>query len=427
MAEVTVMPTRNITSPSTLIKDRNRFVLFTNSWLDLQTYVQSALRLPITQGNFVEKYGAFTSAEDTNLVIQTVAAMKKVQGLATDFGNPQLIKQNIGQNASYLTSKAPPAEIYGHIIWLAMQMQAAGGRFQSTLANMSKYLGPGMSRQQRADTLKDILIGDGGLITVSTDMKLKTEALVNKLANFDGLIADANQQLLTYTRQGSRLVEAAKAVARKQQELIDKELKPAADAAWGKYIAFTIGAAAAPVAILLIGVLVAVLAPITFGASLVVGGLALAGAPAAATALAIAAGEQNKVYMDLQKQIAAANTEIKKKSALATDLGSFNSHAGTVSTGIADFKDRLAEIMGMWEDVKGNLAYICSNYTEKELGDLPWVNQALQLEDARDKWGDIKKTAQEFTQNSLIDFKFQEFGDPLPTPPKPEEVMIMVA
>src|SRR5688572_22107889 len=119
MATVTVMPTRELTSP-TLRTDRNRFVLFSDSWLNLQSFVQAGLLLPITKGNFEEKYGAFSNQK---LITDAVEAMRKVQGLSATFGNPSLIKKKILENQSYLTSKTAPAEVYGHIIWLAMQMQ----------------------------------------------------------------------------------------------------------------------------------------------------------------------------------------------------------------------------------------------------------------------------------------------------------------
>jgi hypothetical protein len=411
MATVTVMPTRELTS-TTLRTDRNRFVLFSESWLNLQSYVQAGLLLPITRGNFEEKYGAFSNQK---LITDTIEAMKRVQGLSETFGNPTLIKKRILENQSYLTTKTAPNEIYGHIIWLAMQMQAAAGRYQSTLKNIEKYLSTG-TKQERADNLKEILIGQGGLITVATDMQKKTDDLLRKLITFDGQIGAANEQLTTYTRQGSALIEEARKIAKAHQDKIDNQLKPAAQKAWDKYIGYTVGAASAPVAIFFIGMLAAVLAPVTFGTSVAFAAVAIAGSAGAAIALAVAAGEQQKIYNNLQAEIKTAEKDIQKKTLLTTDLGSFNSQAALIGTGMADFKKNLQEISGMWLDVQGNLSYICTNYTVDQLGSLSWINQAMQLEDAGDKWSDIKKTSQEFTQNSLIDFQFGQFGDPLPVP-----------
>lgn len=411
MATVTVMPTRELTS-STLRTDRNRFVLFSDSWLNLQAYIQAGLLLPITKGNFEEKYGAFSSQK---LITDAVEAMKRVQGLSETFGNPTLIKKKILENKSYLTSKTPPSEVYGHIIWLAMQMQASAGRYHSTLKNVERFLSTG-SKQERADNLKEILIGRGGLITIAADMQARTDDLLKKLITFDGHISAANEQLVTYTRNGSKLIDEAKAISKRYQDSIDNELKPAAKKAWDRYIGFTVGAATAPIAIFFIGMLAAVLAPVTFGTSLVFAGAAIAGSAGAAVALAIAAGEQNKIYNKLQNDIRNAEKEIQKKAVLVTDLGAFNSQAAVIGGGLADFKKRLQEISGMWLDVQGNLAYICNNYTVEQLGDLSFINQVIQLEDAGEKWQDIKTTCQEFTQNSLIDFQFGQFGDTLPVP-----------
>lgn len=411
MATVTVMPTKELTSP-TLRTDRNRFVLFSSSWLNLQSYIQSALLLPITKGNFEEKYGAFESQKE---IASTVEAMRRVQGLSESFGNPELVKKKILESSSYLTTKTPPTEIYGHIIWLAMQMQASAGRYHSTLNHIERLLSTG-TKQERAENLKEILVGRGGLITVASDMQTRTDELLRKLIEFNGKITEANTQLTTYTRQGSKLIDEAKRIAAKYQSSIDDDLKPAAKKAWDAYVGFTIGAAAAPVVIFFVGMLAAVLAPVTFGTSVVFATAALAGSAGAAVGLAIAAGKQNEIYNKLQADIRKAEKEIQKKSLLVTDLGAFNSKVELVGDGLRDFKKKLEEISGMWLDVQGNLSYICNNYTVEQLGDLTWVNQAMALHDAGDKWLDIKKTSQEFTQNSLIDFQFGQFGDTLPVP-----------
>ena len=80
------------------------------------------MQLPINEGNWDDKYGEFS---DISLVEDTLKAMKKVQGLSVQFGNPTSIQAKLAQDGGYLTNLEPPSEIYGHIIWLASQIQNA--------------------------------------------------------------------------------------------------------------------------------------------------------------------------------------------------------------------------------------------------------------------------------------------------------------
>ncbi len=411
MAEPTLAPSADLTQKSES-KDRpNRFILFSNSWLDLQNYIQTCLQLPISVNDFEKNYGTFSQK---SLMDGAVDAMRKLQNLTGDFGNPTILKKRIAMDSNYLFTPTPPSEIYSHIVWLAMQIQNVAGTFNYTFDNLKDAIGPNAgTKEERAQNLKEILIGRGGLVYQAEDMKKMTSALISKLATFEGKIADANEQMVTYTSQESAILEVANRLIGEFTDKIENELKPASNAAWKAWRDYTIAAVTVSVGLAVIGCLLVVLAPVTFGTTGIAGMALTAGGVVAAGVLGAAAAKQRTLYNSLLDQIAGAESEKQKKVALKNDLTGLNGQIMVVGKGLSDFKNNLNIIEGIWVDIGGKLQYICSNYTVDQLSDYPWVKQAFKIGDAQNKWKELSTTTQEFTQNSLVDYKIGKFGDRL--------------
>jgi hypothetical protein len=414
MAEITLLPSADLTQTSLTTVRPNRFILFTDSWLNLQNYIQTCLQLPISVQDFEKSYGTF---EQKSLVTGAFDAMNKLKGLTTDFGNPTILKKKIVTDPSYLFTPTAPSEIYSHIVWLAMQIQNTANTFQFTFASLKDVIGPGAgTKEERAQNLRDILIGPGGLVSLAEEMKAKTTALISKLAIFEGKITDANVQMVTYTSQQSDILKAANRLVGEYTDKINNELKPASDAAWKAWRDFTIAAVTVSVGLAAIGCLMVALAPVTFGATGIAGMGLIAGGVIAAGVLGDAAAKQRALYNSLLDQIDTAEAAKKQKVTLVSDLTGLNGQISLVGQGLSDFKSNLAVIEGIWLDIGGKLAYICANYTVDQLSNLPWVTQTFKIMDAQNKWGEISTTTQEFTQNSLVDYRQGKFGDRVAEP-----------
>lgn len=374
----------------------NRFILFTHSWLDLQNYIQQALALPINQGDFKEKYGDFA---DQALITNALAAMKNVQGLSSTFGSPATIKQQISQDPNYLFAAVPPAEIYGHIIWLATQIQSAADTFNFTFSSLQDLLSPSAGDPTtRANNLKTILVGQGGLVSTAEDMKNRTGVLLQKLVNFDTQITDANTQIQTYATSGSQLLTTANKLIGSMQDDIKNNLQPKADEAYKKWRDYTIAAVTTSVGITILTA--GLLWPV--GAALGIG-------------LGIAAAKQRAAYNSLMDDIQKEGVEIGKKARLVTDMTGLNQSMTYVAPAMTTFKTNLGIIEGVWADIGGRLAYISNNYTVEQLSNYQWVQQTMKVLDAANKWKGISTTASEFTQNSLVSYDFStKFGQKLP-------------
>lgn len=372
----------------------NRFILFTDNWLDLQNYVQQALELPITQNDFNATYGAFS--EDT-LVRNTVEALKRVRDLASTFGAPVLLKKQIQSDPGYLNGKTPPPDIYAHIVWLANQIYNTAATFRWTLANLRELLAAGTD-QQKADNLKEILVGQAGLVSQAEVMKGLTQDLLKKLLAFDGSISEANEQVQRYSGQGSKLLEKANGDIGSTRDTIDNVLRPASDEAYKRWRDYTISAVTTSVGVMVLSA--GLLFPISIGLG---------------AGLGVAAEKERQAYNDLLAEIATKEEDIQKKTRLVADLTGFNKRVNQVAPALSKFKTSLETVEGVWVGMSSNLAYIANNYTVKELSSYPWIAQAMRIGDATEKWQAIGRTSEEFTANALVSYELNtRWGDNIP-------------
>lgn len=395
---VTVNPSPSPGAPT------GRFVLFTESWLDLQNYVQQSLRLPISKNDFTATYGAFSAQSE---ITNVVKALRRVSDLSETFGNPSTLKQKIIGDTGYLLGATPPAEIYAHIVWLANQVYNTSTTFQFTMENLPAILGPtGGSTAQRAEALKEILTGTGGLLSSAKTMEKLTGDLLTKLLAFEDNVKGANAGVQDYFGRGSAIVDKANEELGAFAETI-KSLNCEANDAYSSWKNYSILTVATSVGLMFLG---AILAPFTLGAT---AGLVVF-AHAGGVGFGLAASRSLSQYNALCAQMKNKEIEKLKKSQLVTDVNAFNVSIGNVAPAMTSFMANLQQMQGVWADVSMNLAYISHNYSTSQLSDLSWVMQMMKVGDAQKKWGLIGRSAQEFTQNSLVSYDFsRKFGEPV--------------
>ena len=381
-----VLPNTKVMADSMIETPDNRFLLFGAEWLTLQNYITQGVKLPINIGEFETKYGTFS---EKSVITGCLTAMTTVQGLSKTFGNPTIIKNQIGTNPDYLTSAKPPEEIYGHIIWLANQIQNAAGTFSFTLVALLQLLGPGGgTEKQRADNLRMVLTGPGGLASTAEDMKVKTQALITKMIAFDSTFTDANQSIITYSGSSSEIMKKASDLIGQYTTDIQTS-QDAANAAYKQWRDYTISAVTTSVGIMILSA--GLLWPIAVGLGV---------------GLGVAAAIARSSYNSLIDKVANLESDKQLKVNLVSDLKGLNSNVALVSPAMIKFKKNLETILGVWTDVSMNLAYITNNYSDAQLADLTWVMQSMKILDAQTKWQDISKATQLFTQNSLVSYDF---------------------
>jgi hypothetical protein len=371
----------------------DRFILFGDSWLQMQTVVASALALPISQGDFTANYGDFS---DKRKIDGLLTAFQNLVDLSGEFGDPSTIQRKIASDGSYLTSSTPPMELYGHVIWLALQIENAASTFTATFKTLNDILNPSVgTAAERASYLRALLTGPGGLASTAATMRSHVSELLRKMAAFALKVDDAAAEVEQYTSNDSKILADANKLLGQLKSDLDT-LRSLADEAMQKWRDYTISAVTTSVGITIISA--GMLWPV--GAALGVG-------------LGVAAAKERQAYDSLISQIAGKEVEVQKKTQLVTDLTGLNAEMPEMVASLSNFKSGLQTIEGVWVDIGGNLNYIATNYTDDQLANLVFVIQIAKILDAQRKWQNISDTAQQFTQHSLVSYSRSSFGTPL--------------
>ncbi len=377
------------TTPST-------FCMMTTDWLDLQTYIVRALQLPISTGSFTDKYGTFA---DSTEVQNVVTAMQAVQALSTEFGDPTTLMAQLATNPAILDSSTPPAELYTHIIWTALQIYNASQTFNQTLGAFIELLNPANcgTKTQCGQTLAQVLTGDGGLQSTAVAAEATVNGLIQHVATFNGLMTPANTTIQTYTTTDSQFYKDAVAAA--GQDAADViTFQQDADAAYKAWKNYTIEAVSVSVGIMVISC-----------------GLAW---PAAAVAAGVLGHDAVEARDNYNKYCAERNNSSEdelKKQQLITDLGGLDTAVSSVAQALTNFSDMLAKVAAAWVQISSDLNVIVTKYTPEQLADYSFVNQALGCEHATQDWATIGAAAQAYTSTSLVPFTQGSFGTPIPT------------
>jgi len=381
----------------------SQFALFSDNWLELQGYVGSALELPLTTGNFEEKYGTVGSS---TTIKDCISAMRGVREASTEFGDPKGLRAALIKDPKLLASKVPPKEIYTHTAWLGQRVHETAGNivtgYESALEGLS-----GLPARDQVENLKAYLFDATlGPIPLSKQMSEECGALIKKLGDFETKMNGYNATMQAFTRDSSAMVQDLSSTIGGLEQKI-RDLEKSRDEAYKAWKDFTIAAVVASVSCALIG---ALLAPFTFGIAALVGGAA---AIATATGLGIKAAQNRAAYNGYCNEIATSGIELKKKQRLRSDLLDFNKQMGVVGPAMAGFLKSLQAIEGVWAQMNSDMVSISRDINEGNIGTLPFLVKG-KVALAVNRWKSIDASAKQFTIDSLIDYTGIPFGNPMP-------------
>ncbi|ATB45305.1 alpha-xenorhabdolysin family binary toxin subunit A [Corallococcus macrosporus] len=382
---------------------KTQFALFSDSWLELQAYVGAASDMPLTQGDFEQKYGKVGSSKT---ITDCIGAMKNVKEASAEFGDPKALRAALIANPNLLATKEPPREIYTHTVWLGQRVNETAGRLVSGYTSVLSELS-GLPPQEQVANLKAYLFDQTlGPIPLSKQMSDDVGTLIRKLGVFEQKMNEYNEKLQAFTRGSSAMMaELNTTLGALSQKIAD--LERSRDAAYKAWRDFTIAAVTTSVGCMLIGGL---LAPFTGGASLLVGGVA---AIATGVGLGVKAAQCRAEYNEYCKLVASEEEERKKKQRLRSDLGDFNTQMQRVGPAMGSFLKNLQTIQGAWVQMNSDMLAISNSITPGNVGSVPFLVKAkAQL--AVDSWQAVGDSARQFTVGSLVDYTSLAFGDVMP-------------
>jgi len=371
------------------------FCLFTEDWMQLQTFIVQTLQLPITTGDFEAKYGTFT---DEQQVTGCVAAMQAIQGLSTSFGDPTALITQLANDPTILQGPNPPAALYSHIVWYATKLNEAANTFNQTLGSFLEMLNPANCGNPTAclGVLTDLLTGSGGLQSTADDQVAKANALVKALATFNDQLKPSIDTMDTFTSQsGTFYTDVQTAITADISDVA--AYQQAADDAYQSWRSFTIAAVTTSIGLLI------VTGGLAWPASAVLGGV-----------LGDKAQKARDAYNAALQQVAAAEAEEQKKILLKSDLDAFNTQMKPTDAAADNFLKTLQQVTAIWSGISNNLAFISQNFTVAQLKQLSSAMEALKLHEATVDWQNIAAASQAYTANSLVSYHIQPFGAALP-------------
>ncbi len=385
---------------------QSQFALFSDSWLQLQVYVGSALELPITTGDFETKYGSLGASQ---VIKDSITAMRGVRDSATQFGNPKTLRAALIANPNLLATKEPPAEIYTHTVWLGQRVHETAGRLQSGYQSVLDEL-PGLPGKDQVEALKAYLFDQTlGPIPLAKQMSDDAGALIKKLGLFEQKMNEYNEKLQAFTSGSSAMMaEVNGAIGSSEQKI--KDLEQSRDEAYKAWKDFTIAAVTTSVGCALIGGL---LAPFTGGVSLLVGGIA---AIATGVGLGVKAAQCRAEYNQYCDLISTETVELQKKQRLRSDLGDFNTQMQRVGPAMASFLKNLQTVEGVWVQMNTDMVSISNSITPDNVGSIPFLVKA-KANMAIASWKSVDDSAKQFTVESLVDYTSIAFGDKMPETP----------
>lgn len=382
---------------------KSQFILFSESWIELQAYTAAAIELPITSGDFTTKYGAFSGEK---VITDCIGAMRSVRSAATEFGNPKTLRAALKTNPNLLATAEPPSEIYTHTVWLGQKVHATSlslaSGYESVLAEL-----PDLPRAEQVQALKAFLFDPTlGPIPLGKTMSDETGKLIKKLAAFEQKMNEYNEKLQSFTKSSSGMIQLVNTTIGSIEQKIS-DLEKTRDDAYKAWRDFTIAAVTTSVGCALIGGL---LAPFTGGVSLLVGGAA---AIALGVGLGVKAAENRAAYNAACDMIETETAEKQKKIRLRSDLGDFNTAMGRIGPAMSKFLKDLQTIEGVWVQMNTDMLHINSMVNEGNVGTIPFLVKAKATA-AIDAWKSIDASAKQFTVQSLVDYDSVAFGQQLP-------------
>jgi hypothetical protein len=382
---------------------KTQFALFSDSWIELQGYVGSAIELPITKGDFETKYGA---VDGSKTVLGCIDAMKGVQAASTEFGDPKSLRTALIKDPGLLATPDAPAEIYTHTVWLGQRVHQTAATIASGYQTVLNEL-TGLPPAQQVANLKAYLFDQTlGPIPLSEKMSQEVSTLVQKLGRFEQKMNEYNEKLSAFTGQSSQMmIDVSSTIGSLTKKIVD--LEKSRDDAYQAWRDFTIAAVTSSVGCMLIG---AVLAPFTGGVSLLVGGAA---AIATGLGLGLKAAECRAQYNSYCEMIQQQGEELKKKQRLRADLGDFSTQMRLVGPAMSKFLKNLQTVQGVWVQMNSDMIAISQNVNEGNVGTLPFLVKA-KSNLAVDSWKSIDASAKQFTVESLVDYTSLAFGNAMP-------------
>lgn len=403
-----------------------KFILSSGEWFDLQNRVQAILALPSDLGEYQERYGDASSGLQMK---ECFDAMRTLQQVAGNYGNPRSLRAKILKDPNFLASADRPRhDAYSATVWTLELAHQNAFSLASALSGIPASA-RGETQSSIVSGIKSLFLGPNQIVDNMQHTVDQLDALVNEFQEIEKELESAQLAMKTFTDQSSK---TRASLDKEIGELTNKiaQLEKDRDAAYGKWLALTISACAVPAIIAIVGIVIMVLLAVpTGGASFAVGS-AVTGAAVglSAAALGIAAGIARTSYEDLIKQVDEKQEFLKKRTAYRCDLGALDNLMKFSLPTSSEIISQLRVVKDAWTTSLQEIRYTVADLGVDGLTSGPWLKQA-EMAAAAANWSRVDDALRAFTVGSFVDSNVIAFGAPLPKddPQWQKKLVAMVA
>jgi hypothetical protein len=317
------------------------FAGLAEQWRQVTAWVAASASLPTTQAAFTTRYGAFDDTAEVGRFTESVAS---VAALAPSVGGPAALKQALLATPDLLSGDAPPSALYDRLVWLATRVGSAAENAASTFSQVPTLLDPANGdTAARAEGLKAILAGPGGLVEGFNRVRAPAEALVTAL---HALAGTANP-LARHLAATALINQANVAIGGLESENRRLAAQPP-----DKPGLFSWGSDKTP---------------------------------------------------DPAPQIAANNQEIARKQALIDDSAALLAASERVGGALSAIVAAVEALALRFQRAANQLVQFCAISTAEQLGDAAWVAKALDPAALVADWQPLGQAARGFVQSAMLE------------------------
>jgi len=320
---------------------------FTSSWKNMHYFFVQVEKIPTDLSSFVGRYGEFANTQELQAFID---ACTDISRLAASLGNSTSLKEVIAQNPSYLSSNTSPDEIYARIVWLAGLAGNAAQTISHTYNELQAMLSPSEGTvEQRAENLKNALVGDSGLVPVIVKVKSESVELDRKFSPLQKKLAATfsdfgKTNLLNQANQEIGALEASITNLKAKCE----EAKKAWKNAW------------------------------------------------------INKEKDKNKYEELSQQLTEKEASLTLKTRFVGDLDGFFVSGNKMVQASMDIANNINTIGSVFGELRDSYMNICRISSAEQLSDYEWVANALGLPASTKPWNATQQNAKHYVEQSMI-------------------------
>lgn len=391
--------------------DSARFVLASQSWLDLQSRVQGILNLPSDMGEYAARYGDPSSGM---LMKECFDAMRHLRQTVERYGSPTSLRAKVLSDPGFLAQKnRPQNDAFAATVWTMERAHRDAFMLSSTLRSIPQIAMQESSVNATAG-IKSLFVDSGQILDNMHETIGQLDTLITQFQQMEAALAQAQEQMRSYTdRSSTTRTELDKEIGALGARI--EQLERDRDNAYSKWLALTISACVVPAVLGIVGAaIMIVLALPTAGSSLAIGTAITAGSSgAAATALGIAASNARTSYDNILTDLQGQSEMRAKRSAYCSDLTALDSLMKFSLPSSNDIITQLRSVRDGWTGSATALREQVSELTARTLHTSAW-SRSGEMDAASANWMVLDESLKAFMTGAFIDADVMNFGVMLP-------------